>query len=155
MLTLPIQSLFLRAIPEGILLIFSNYVIVKKDLEIKKIFLSGILLGVSDYLIRLLPVYFGIHTIFCLIIYICLSIKINKIEIFTAIRASILNGSSLCILDLFIAVTYIKLLNMSLNSFFKEPFIALLFGIPSLISFLVIYLILYIKNYRNSYLKKI
>lgn len=86
MLRLSIIELFLRLIPEGILYAFAMYAFTNtKKIDIKKILICGILLGISIYLIRFLPIHFGVHTILFLMIYIFISVKIIQVEVLNAI----------------------------------------------------------------------
>ena len=67
MLKLEWIEIFLRCIPETLITIWGVHIIAKEHLQIKKYLISSILLGVCMYLIRLLPIYFGVHTILSIV----------------------------------------------------------------------------------------
>lgn len=151
MLQLPIIALFLRTIPEGILLIFANYVITNTKIDKKKMVISGILLGISTYLVRLLPIHFGVHTIILLMVYILLSVKMNHIDFYKAVGSSII-----CVIVMFcfewITVTIaINILGIIDAGLLGDPLMNILCGLPSLVvSYLAVLTIFYIKNNRRK-----
>ncbi len=156
-LQVPLLSLFLTLIPEGILLILGNYVITKTEINIKKILISGFLLGISAYMIRLTRIPFGLHLVFNLILSILISIFINNISFSKAIYSSFSGLLILSALDMLITSIYLNFLGIdfkSLDSLLQNPFSRALFSLPSLITFLVFILILYIRNHQNTYKKE-
>jgi hypothetical protein len=151
MLRLPIIELFLRLIPEGILYVFAMYAFSGKKINILNLFLYGVLLGVIGYLIRLLPIHFGVHTILFLMIYIFASVKVIQVEVFNAIAYSLIMVIILFISELINIYVGINLLNISTDIFFGNSLLKILYGLPSLIlAFLVIFFIYYINHYKNK-----
>jgi hypothetical protein len=135
MLKLPLLEFFFRGIPEESLLIFAVYAFSKTIVDVKKYVMSSILLIAIVYLIRFLPIQFGVHTILNLIVMILLTVNINKIEIIKAIKASIIAIilESICEgINIFIIQYIFKL---DINSVFKDPILKILYGIPSLLIF--------------------
>lgn len=80
MLRLPFLDIFLRLIPEGLIYCWACYVFSKTPFDKKRWLLTGVILGFSIYVIRLLPIHFGVHTILLIIILIFLSVTINRIK---------------------------------------------------------------------------
>ncbi|SHK26047.1 hypothetical protein [Tepidibacter formicigenes] len=146
MLKLSLLSLFLRTIPEGIMSIFANYVLANKKVDRKKMLVSGILLGISTYLIRFLPIHFGVHTILSIMIYIFLCIKINNIDYFKAISSSIISMIILFVLDWVAVFIYMKVFSINPKILFSKSIISILFGLPSIVIFSIIFFIIYKKN---------
>lgn len=150
MLQLPILTLFFRLIPECTLYIFGNYVMTNKKIDQRKLFLSGILLGISIYLIRLLPIHFGVHTIIFLMLYIFVSVKINGMDFYKVVGSSMLWIIVLFSLEWMTVAICIKILGIADAGLFSDPMINLLCGSPSLIILFMVMMILYgIKN-RNK-----
>jgi hypothetical protein len=145
-LKLSLLSLFLRTIPEGIMSIFANYVLANKKVDRKKMLVSGILLGISTYLIRFLPIHFGVHTILSIMIYIFLCIKINNIDYFKAISSSIISMIILFVLDWVAVFIYMKVFSINPKILFSKSIISILFGLPSIVIFSIIFFIIYKKN---------
>ncbi|AOT69019.1 hypothetical protein Gferi_05275 [Geosporobacter ferrireducens] len=132
MLRMPLLVLFLRAIPEGIILMLSCYALSNTVINKNKIFLSGILLGISVYIIRFMPIRYGIHTILCLIVYMLMAVKLNNISILKSIHACIISIIVLFICDWIMTVFYINILNISFEEVLKVPVKSALYSMPSL-----------------------
>jgi hypothetical protein len=62
-------EIFTRLIPEAFLLVLSAHVFTKTALDKKKYILSSILFGISNYIIRSLPIDYGIHIVLGFIIF--------------------------------------------------------------------------------------
>lgn len=149
MLNQPIFTLFIRIFPEAFLLIYSIYRLTNTEINLKKILISSLIGGIGVYVVRLLPIHFGVHTIIAIMLYILLAIQINKIDIFKAITSVLLEMILLFITDLLLVVIYTKMLQLSTEILFGQTWVASVAGIPSLIMFyLIISLICYIKKKR-------
>lgn len=138
MMKLTILEVFLRALPEAILLIFGVYAFSKTVINVKRYIISIIIYVIAVYTIRLLPIQYGVHTILNIIAIIVLTININKISIIKAIQASIMamileficEGVNMFIIQHIFKVNVINILtNTSLK---------ILYGIPSLVIFAAI-----------------
>ena len=90
MLKLTLLEFFLRGLPEGFLIIFAVYAFSKTVINIKRYIVSSIIFVIAVYLIRLLPIQYGVHTILNIIVIIVLAVNINKIGIIKSIQASIM-----------------------------------------------------------------
>ncbi|MBF8984045.1 hypothetical protein IZY60_10900 [Lutibacter sp. B2] len=151
MLKIPLILFFIRVIPESILLILFNYIISNEKIDKKRILFSGILLGISSYIIRLLPIHFGVHTMIILMTCIFLTSKVNQINIISSIQASIISFIVLFTCDWIFALFYTNILNISFYDLFKHPIKSVAYSIPSLVlMFSIMMIIFYIKKYRNK-----
>ena len=155
MLKLTMIEFFLRAIPEEFLLIFAIHAFSKTSINMKKYMTSSILLVITIYLIRLLPIQFGIHTILGLIVCIILTVNINKIGIIKSIQASIITMilEFICEgINIFIIEYVFK---ADVSYVLSEPSLKILSGIPSLIIFATIVFIYYFRLLRKKELKEV
>lgn len=151
MLKIPLILFFIRVIPESILLILFNYIISNEKIDKKRILFSGILLGISSYITRLLPIHFGVHTMIILMIYIFLTAKVNHIDTIRSIQAGIISFIVLFSCDWIFALLYTNILNISFYDLFKHPIKSAAYSIPSLVlMFSIMMIIFYIKKYRNK-----
>lgn len=151
MLQIPLLVFLIRSIPEEILLMFSSYILSGKKVHKKRLYISGLLLAISAYMVRLLPIHFGVHTMILLMVYIFLTVKINRINIMQAIPACIVSMIILFICDWMMTLFYVNILHLNFEDLFKEPIKSALYSIPSLIitSFIVM-IIFFIKKYRSK-----
>lgn len=85
------------------------------------------------YLIRMLPIHYGVHTILSLIACIILVVSINKIDILKSIQAVIV-AMILGFISEAINVLIIQVvLKADMKVIFENPVQKILYGIPSLI----------------------
>lgn len=143
-------SLIVRMIPEAFLLIYSIYILTNTKVYFKKIFISSILGGLGVYIIRLLPVHFGVHTIISVMLYIVLAVKINNIEMFKAMATTLVAIIIIFISDLVLVFVYTNIFQLSSELLFGESWISALTSIPSLILFyLIVKFIAFFREKRN------
>lgn len=155
MLKLKIIEIFLRGIPEAGLFIFAMYVFSKNSIDTKKYIVATAILAVIAYLIRLLPINYGVHTILSLISLIVLSVNINKIDTIKAIGCGIIIMvlEGLCEgVDIFFIQ---HILNLNISYIFSDPTLKILYGIPSLLIFALIVEGYYLISKRRKELKSI
>jgi hypothetical protein len=55
-----------------------SYVLTDEKMDKRRIIRSGSILGVITYLVRQLPINFGVHTMITLLTYIILAHKLNR-----------------------------------------------------------------------------
>lgn len=135
MLKLTLLEVFLRALPEGFLLIFAVYAFSKTVISVKKYIISSIIYVIAIYLIRLLPIQYGVHTILNIIVIIVLAVNINKIVIIKSIKASIMamileficEGINVFIIQHIFKRDIVYVLGI--------PLLKIIYGIPSLVIF--------------------
>lgn len=143
---LSLTELVLRTVPEGLILILAAYVFSKIKTDKNKILVSGIILGITTYLVRLLPVDFGVHTIIIIVANIILLVNINKINLFNAISSALLSMFTLVICDLANFYFIENILKISFDSLTSSILIKTLWGLPSLILYLAIIALTFYKN---------
>jgi hypothetical protein len=133
-------------IPEAILFVLAVFVFTKTKFDKNRYMISWILYSISGYLVRFLPIDFGIHTVLNLIVLIILAVKLNKIGIIKAIQAAIA-----IILTMFISeginVAIIQfILKKDINTIFTDSMQKLFYGVPSLLIFGAVVGIFYMKT---------
>ncbi len=131
-----------RGIPEAFLFVLAVYAFSKTKINIKKYLLSVLLFSISVYLIRLLPIQYGIHTILNLIALIILSSSINKIDIIKSIQGGIIIIILGFIFEGINAFFIQVVLKIDLNGIMNNPTLKTLYGLPSLL-FPVIFVVIY------------
>jgi hypothetical protein len=135
MLKLSMIELFLRLVPEALFLILAGYAFSKTKVNRSKYILSSILFGSINYLIRLLPIDYGVHTILGLICYVILLNKINNISLIKAIQVSFISTIIMFICE-GISIAIIQfVLKKDVNAIFSDPLLKIIYGVPSLLIF--------------------
>ncbi|WP_411682628.1 hypothetical protein [Clostridium thailandense] len=136
MLRLTVLEFFLRLIPESLLFTLGVYVFAHVRIEKSRYFASSILLAIGIYLIRMLPIHFGIHTGIVIMLYISLTTFLNKIPIKKAISASMLWTITLSASESLNAYI-LNCLKLNMQSILNNPLAKVLYFTPSLIMFLL------------------
>lgn len=131
MLRLHYIEFFLRSVPEALLIIWGIYVVARKPINIKVYVFSSIIVGIINFSVRMLPVYFAIHTFINVILIICIVIIIG-IPIVKSIYGTLLMFLIFSVSE-YLNMTMLSLLNVNINVDFTDPVIKSVFGIPSLI----------------------
>lgn len=151
MLKQDILSIITRMIPEACLIIYSIYLLTKSKVDMKKIIISGIIGGIGIYLIRFLPIHFGVHTILSIMLYILLAVKLNKMDVYKVIAITLVSIIILFSTDFLFVIIFTKIFGISSEVLLSEGWVANITGIPSLILFyIVIRIIAYYKEKKVS-----
>ncbi|GIM27335.1 hypothetical protein CPJCM30710_00010 [Clostridium polyendosporum] len=146
MLKLTLFEFFLRIIPESILSVLAIYIFSFNRIKIKPLFMSSIFFAITTYLVRMLPIHFGIHTIIMTVIYSLIIIFINKISIAKSISSVLLVAIFLSICEL-VNMIILNLLKIDMQLEFRDSIMKVVYTTPSLVLLggviLLFYLIVY------------
>jgi hypothetical protein len=146
-----IIELFFRMIPESFLFVYATYVFSKKNIALKTFILSSILLGISTYVIRLLPIHSGINNILSMAVFIVLSVNVNRIDLVKSIKV-VFMSTILGFICEGINVLLIKYVFMKdIDFVFNDPKLKTLYGIPSLLIFgSILFIILFFRKIQSK-----
>ena len=150
MLRLHPIEFFLRALPEGFLFMFAVYVFSRVNINKRKYIISSILFAVIMFIVRLLPIIYGVHTILALMLLVFLTTIYNKIDVIKAMR-SVLSVVLIQFLTEGINILILNLIpNINIDTLFHDPVVKTLVSLPSLlIATLLIYLF-YLVNRKKE-----
>ncbi|WP_024613172.1 hypothetical protein [Clostridium sp. Ade.TY] len=142
MLHISFFELIVRAIPESFLFVFAIYVFANKKLDIKKYIISSLGLAISMFIVRNFPIGYGTHTILNIILLVCITNFFNKINTVECIKGGIITAILLFFsegINLFLIQLKV---GENVTSVFSDPVLKTIYGLPSLIIFLVIILLI-------------
>ncbi|MBW9171429.1 hypothetical protein K2F43_09430 [Clostridium estertheticum] len=155
MLRLTLLEVVLRILPEEFLVIFAVYVFSKTVINVEKYMKSSIIYIIAVYVIRFLPIQYGVHSILNIIIIIILTVNINKISIIKSIQASLMTVILLFIcegINVFI-VQYVFKVNV--KYVFSQPLSKIVYSTPSLVIFALIVFTYYIYLVKKNKLSEV
>lgn len=134
-------ELLARGIPESALFILASYIFSKKEFNLKRFIISTVLLSLITYFIRKLPIQYGVNNILSMLLFIAISIKINKINMIHSIKIAIVTFilQFLCEGINFLVLQY--LLDIDLQYAFSTSELKIIYGLPSLLLFGIIVII--------------
>lgn len=138
MLKVTLFETLVRGIPEALTMMLAMYSFANKKLEKKEYLISSLILVLVVYLIRLLPINYGIHTILNIFVLIFLAFNVNKIDLIVSIKAPILILMILFLCEGLNLLFIEKFFNENIDYLFENVFTKTILGIPSTIMFMVI-----------------
>lgn len=150
MLKLEPIEFFLRALPEGLLLILAIYSFSKIRIDIKKYIISSLTCSVAIFLVRMLPISYGVHTILGMGIAMVLGVSINKIDVIKTIKGILIYVIIQLILEGVNVFIIQNVLKGDMNIIFTDPIKKTLYGLPSIGILAIIAIGYYIINYKKG-----
>ena len=146
MLRLTAFEFVVRVIPEAFILMLASYGFSNTKLKLNRYIISSLLLGICEYSIRMLPINYGVNTILDIFIMIVIACSINKIEIISAIKASLITTIGLFILEVLNMLLISIIFKERLEEIASNTMLKQLYGLPSLICFAIITIIFYLRK---------
>lgn len=137
----PILVLLFAGIPENIALATLAFVLAKVELEWKKIFSIGVILALNAYLLRLLPITFGVHTIVNIGLLIVLLSVFTQADLVASVISSFLSILALIVVETLNYIIILPLFNIPIKTVINSPILRILIGLPLVI---ILFLISYI-----------
>lgn len=151
---LPIEF-FLRLIPESFILILAGYAFSSKKLEKKVFCISAVLLAILTYFVRMLPIHFGVHTIILIMIYILLTVSINKFRVIQSVYAVLVASILLFMCEWINVYVLTSLFKFNIENMFTNSYVKMMYGMPSLLLFSFIILVFYKSSYSRKVFKDV
>ncbi|MBP1888713.1 hypothetical protein J2Z53_000292 [Clostridium moniliforme] len=150
MLAVSFLELIVRGVPESFLFVYSVYILSNTKFNKKLYFLTSTILVVVTFFIRRLPISYGIHTILNIILLVILTTYIDKINILKSIKAGIITAIIMFICE-GINMFFIQCLcGNNIIRIFTNPTLKTIYGLPSLIIFFVVILIIKFLLYKKE-----
>lgn len=152
MLRLTAIEFILRTIPESFVFILAAYLISSTRINSKRYLVSSIVFAIGTLIIRMLPINYGVHTILAIIVETIILSTINKINVIQAVKSTIITIICLLVLEGINMAVLFFIFKDELESIFSNPILKTLYGLPSLICFLIGILLFYsIKKDKVKY----
>ncbi len=133
MFTTHLITLFLQYIPESITLVFVALVLLRLKVKHTKIFGIGIIMGITTFVIRLLPVSFGFHTVLSLILLTAALSLICKTNGFKTFIAALKTYILLAVIEMVSINSFIYLTGYTIEDMGQNPIIRTLAVLPQII----------------------
>lgn len=144
MLKLSFLEILVRGLPEAFIMILATHAFANKKLDKKEYLTSSLVMALVVYLVRLLPINYGVHTILNVFVLIFLTFNINKIDLIVGIKSSILVLMLLFVCEGFNIWFIQNILHRDLSVLYTSSADRIILGIPSTILFAVIVIVYYL-----------
>jgi len=130
---LSLMNVIFFGFPEGISVAILAFVLSKVKLEWKKIMIISIVLPFSAYLLRLLPISFGVHTIVYIGLLFFMLIRLGQVPLVNAIINSLITLLFLIIFETTTSMIIMNLFNITQQMMEDEILINMLVFYPHVI----------------------
>lgn len=139
---IPLIALLLQGIPEQTAVVTLAFVIARIPLRWKIIFPIGIGLSTCAYLLRLLPITFGIHTILLIILLFIALTRQSNADFSQSLIASLLSFLVLIIFEFISISSLMFVLGITPETIFSDTVLRILSGEPQvLLTFVMAFLL--------------
>jgi hypothetical protein len=140
--------IFTRTFPESLILVLSGVILLGINIDKKKIFKYGIILGIIIGIIRLLPITFGVHSVLSMIALCIILLKCARNDIVKSMVSTCLVWISLALSEGIYILIATSLLNINVERLTDNTTLqGAIITLPSLlIMFLIVLLLRYIKD---------
>lgn len=153
-------DLFLRHIPEGLLLILAGYAVSRKKFNVKLYLLSSIIISICNFIFKSLPISTVLPMVLSGVVTVIILSLINKIKTVKAILSTIFCYILLIISEGINMILLSKVFGLDSSKIFltSDPIMKNIYGLPSLLIFGLVIITYYItlckrKNKKNVIIK--
>lgn len=130
---LSLFSLIFQGIPEQIGVITLAFVLAKAELKVNQLCLFGSILALSAFLIRMLPITFGLHTIVLICLLVFFVTNYSKANLTTAIMSALISFILLMVFETSTHLVVIKVIKIPMETILDNQIIRILTGIPQVV----------------------
>ena len=148
MLESSVVYIITRTFPESLILVLSGVVLLGINIDKKRIFKDGIILGMIIGIIRLLPITFGVHSILSMISLCIILLRYDNNDIVKSMVSTCLVWISLALSECIYILISISFLNIKVERLTDNTTLqGAIITLPSLlIMFLIVLLLKYAKD---------
>lgn len=126
-------SFFFQGIPESIALVTLAFVIAKARMDWKKVVVFGIILGISAFIIRRLPITFGVHLLVNIVLLLIFLNIVEKVKLITSIVSVVLTFVLLIVSETIIHVLCVNVFGLSMENILKDQVLYIIVGLPQIL----------------------
>ncbi|NLI91584.1 MAG: hypothetical protein GX434_05080 [Peptococcaceae bacterium] len=150
---IPLLALIFQGIPEQIAVAALAFSIANITQNWKRIILIGAILAFTSYILRLLPITFGIHTVFIMGLLFVLLILIGKGNINSSLIASLISFLTLIIVETACLTLLMPLFGITSEILFSNTTIRILITLPQVLVIFVLSFIIFRIRARKKHIK--
>lgn len=149
-LKISLLEFILRTIPESFLIILAVHLLSYKKIEPKTYINASVFIAISTYLVRVLPINYGVHTIINIMIYVLAIVSINKLGVIKAISSVLKIIVTISVCELINVAVLDKVMKLDLQVIFSEPLKKIIYSTPSLVMFGIAILLFYKYKFKPT-----
>lgn len=155
MLELQPIEFFLRALPEAFIFILAIHTFSNTKIECKRYVIASVLCAIAMFLVRMLPISYGVHTILAMGITMLIGVMISLIDVTKSIKGMLITVIIQCISEGINVFIIQNILKEDMNLIFSDPVQKTLYGIPSVVMLGILIITCYIVKNKKGVLKNV
>ena len=135
-ISISLIELIVKGIPEGLLDVLAVFIITRQPFVTKKYIIISVVFILSNYLIRLLPINFGVNTMIGLLILVLLFVFFTKTDVPKLIKSTIIILITLFLCEMAnVAILTLIFGQTKLDDILLDPMLKAAYGVPSTVLF--------------------
>lgn len=133
-------DIFLRLIPEALIIILTGYALSEKKINTKSYILSSVILALVTFIFKILPISPALPMLLTAIFTVLILVFINKIKVVHAMISTVICYVSAILIEGLNIFAMESIFGIGTNIIFQDstPLMRNLYGLPSLFLFTVI-----------------
>jgi len=135
---IPFMALIFQGVPEQIAVVTLIFVIAKVPIRWKEVVSIGAGFALIAYILRLLPITFGVHTVILLGLQFIILLEFCKKPISTSLLASLVGFLALILLETFFLSSFMYLFHISIETLTTNVLTRILLTWPQVIVLLML-----------------
>lgn len=135
-ISISLIELVVKGIPEGLLDVLAVFLLTRQAFVIKKYIIISVVFILSNYLIRLLPINFGVNTMIGLLILVLLFVFFTRTDVPKLIKSTIIILITLFLCEMAnVAILTLIFGQAKLDEILLDPLLKAAYGVPSTVLF--------------------
>ncbi|MGI6451196.1 MAG: hypothetical protein ACOX3R_13325 [Desulfitobacteriia bacterium] len=148
---IPFLAFIFQGIPESIAMVTLAFVIARIPLQWKKIVFIGLIIATTSYVLRLLPITFGIHTVLLIVLFFILLLWLGSNNVNTVLIACLISNLATIISETLCLGLLMPLFGLTFDMLYENTLLRILMTLPQVIVvFIAAYIVLQIQIKKTT-----
>lgn len=148
---IPFLAFIFQGIPESIAMVTLAFVIARIPLQWKKIVFIGLIIATTSYVLRLLPIIFGIHTVLLIVLFFILLLWLGSNNVNTVLIACLISNLATIISETLCLGLLMPLFGLTFDMLYENTLLRILMTLPQVIVvFIAAYIVLQIQIKKTT-----
>jgi len=129
---LPLSVAVFYSIPESFLVCWLGLSLVNERTDLRKVGVAAVLAALVSFVVRRLPVSYGIHSLVHLLVLVLLLFVLGRISLGRSFLAVVLGAMCLALVEMVNVPVFCRVTGLSLADIISNPWMRIAMGIPEL-----------------------
>lgn len=133
MLKMSWTNFLIQGIPESIAVIAFCFALLNLELQWPKIIKLGVALAAASFLVRILPLPFGVHTIILIFVIAGIVAYYGQTKLVLAFRTSIITAITMAMAEILCNEVFLRKLDLTIDQVYEKKLLWPLMGLPQVL----------------------